>query len=1135
MPTGTPYHSFALPYPIRVDNFTDTIDDLPPPYNRPALHLLTHTHSDHIAGLAAKSFAYRVICSPDAKEMLLRHEVYAERSLHDHEYRAEKKRTFGHLKIEPYVMPNGQKFYTGSRDLLHPVPLNTPTEFDVSDNETVTITLLDANHCPGAVMFLIEGPRGSVLHTGDLRAEPWFLSSMTRNPFLQPYLADSAEDLRVFVARREGTHAEAAGLVRTLEAMYLDTACLLSPVVVPSKGHAVQGLVELIALFPSSTYFFINSWTWGYEDVLKGIARAFHCKIHFDRYKHSIYSQLSDPFLRAIGTRDASATRFHACERFDRCSFVDVPPYHFGSMGAVAPLSKEGKKVVYVNPMTMSCAGWETYKATIKRQVLTGVNVDSLLVPLSRHSPLPELMNFVSLFRPRRVIPNTLDPSLNGLDWGAMSRMFSGCLSSATAFSPFASITAPPCPLVSHPSIAHLPGPAGLSSTYELGRISRASEDEDVDAAYSNLVGPSDAADKWGEKGGKKRKVEVLKAWLGGGRRRGFGRSDGGYEDEVEAAESQGTPRPVAGPSRLAGPSTSAYPSVTAHVKTPRRYVNDDSDESSYEGGSDEHAKVAWTLFGGGDVDDPCKNLALSSPQSQSQRDRPVAVEIDGNMLPTPTTSPILHQRRLVVKGKGKERTTDDVFESPAQHPFTTPTKQHLEHTATELIMLPTTINLSPLPPSSPLSRIVSFSSACTSPFASFDNLRRSDRAPDASEEKQTNAEGSSGSQPFACLDNVMLQEDLLGIPSQVHAPRQPQTQTQSQSQQTPRLRRRQRSPSSDMGAVSDLENLGEVPARKRVRIDREGSDVRLEVDGDAKLEPAKLALSESIQRQCLPSLTSPRRHTSKCDVDASVISPVAFSPTVHHVTETDAVVRASAVGVGVALSSERRNTSAVLPRALRSTPTISFRIRKRLDRDSSSLKAGKMAPTPEISLPLPSQLTKPAVSTSTPALLPPTRLTSPPQNTPSVSALTASKTIPILDSRTLDTTISSTSAHPPVSPRTAARRAERAERRLITEKLRLARPDLADRTKPSRRGTPRLEKEIASVSFPAVDSSRASSSCRVGGESGGTRGSSSKLTGEDAKVDWEKSRQLAAKVREAVKSGRRAGDVLPRLTCLQR
>lgn len=177
-----------------------------------------------------------------------------------------------------------------------------------------------------------------------------------------------------------------------------------------------------MALFPSSTHFFINTWTWGYEDVLKAVAHAFHCKvfdslllplaseilhiclspfilrdcfthitriyalltvpvpkIHFDRYKHSIYSHGSDPFLRALGTRDAASTRFHACERFDRCSFVDVPPYDYGNKGTVAPPSKEGKKVVYVNAVNMSCACWEGYQAEIRRRVLRGENVDSLV------------------------------------------------------------------------------------------------------------------------------------------------------------------------------------------------------------------------------------------------------------------------------------------------------------------------------------------------------------------------------------------------------------------------------------------------------------------------------------------------------------------------------------------------------------------------------------------------------------------------------------------------------------------------------------------------------------------------------------------------------------------------------------
>ncbi len=114
MPPGAPYNSFVLPYRIRVDSFAT----LSSQDTTPVLHLLSHTNSDHITGLSARNFGYTVICSQDAKEMLLRHEVYGERNLYANDLRAEKTRTFAHLRVDPVVSSDGSMFYTGSRDLL---------------------------------------------------------------------------------------------------------------------------------------------------------------------------------------------------------------------------------------------------------------------------------------------------------------------------------------------------------------------------------------------------------------------------------------------------------------------------------------------------------------------------------------------------------------------------------------------------------------------------------------------------------------------------------------------------------------------------------------------------------------------------------------------------------------------------------------------------------------------------------------------------------------------------------------------------------------------------------------------------------------------------------------------------------
>lgn len=68
----------------------------------------------------------------------------------------------------------------------------------------------------------MEGSKGAVLHTGDFRAETWFLESLKRNPFIQRYICKSRT-------------LPSVDVLPTLDAIYLDTACLLSDYEVPPK------------------------------------------------------------------------------------------------------------------------------------------------------------------------------------------------------------------------------------------------------------------------------------------------------------------------------------------------------------------------------------------------------------------------------------------------------------------------------------------------------------------------------------------------------------------------------------------------------------------------------------------------------------------------------------------------------------------------------------------------------------------------------------------------------------------------------------------------------------------------------------------------------------------------------------
>ena len=96
------------------------------------------------------------------------------------------------------------------------------------------------------------------------------------------------------------------------------------------------------------------------------------CQIHVDRYKQAIYSHLAhEPFLASIITRNERSRRFHACERFNRCSEVEV--------NGRASHTCSGAHVVYVNPVNMTRAAWASYLTETKQKLANGEEVNNLV------------------------------------------------------------------------------------------------------------------------------------------------------------------------------------------------------------------------------------------------------------------------------------------------------------------------------------------------------------------------------------------------------------------------------------------------------------------------------------------------------------------------------------------------------------------------------------------------------------------------------------------------------------------------------------------------------------------------------------------------------------------------------------
>lgn len=221
--------------------------------------------------------------------------------------------------------------YRHLKKLLKPLPLATPTSIELSPDNKIQVTLLEANHCLGAVMFLIESSSDAILYTGDIRSEPWWVNSLTRSPSIVQYV-------------HSGDHPA----VRRLSKIYLDTtfAVKAKPYrAFPSKAEGLAEILRAVKAYPPTTQFYMHAWTFGYEDVWLALSQALNSQIHLDRYRFETYTSVrrsqgpgfevkEAPALcgfmvgnvqhRGILTRDPTV-RLHSCEKGSGCPMLVRP------------------------------------------------------------------------------------------------------------------------------------------------------------------------------------------------------------------------------------------------------------------------------------------------------------------------------------------------------------------------------------------------------------------------------------------------------------------------------------------------------------------------------------------------------------------------------------------------------------------------------------------------------------------------------------------------------------------------------------------------------------------------------------------------------------------------------------------
>lgn len=278
-----PFYKVLQGMPIAVDAFRyGTIPSV-------TAYFLTHAHSDHYTNLSSNWKSGPIYCSECTANLII------------------------------HMLAVDRKW-------VHPLPMDVPTV--IPNTSGVTVTLIEANHCPGSCLFYFEGPQ--TVNAGDSAFKSLFVGSSKTFRYLH------CGDFRA--SPRHIQHPAVKG--KRIDHVYLDTTYLDSKYTFPPQPLVISACADLAQRISSGystghntptmdswmipngdssrdkakrnkILMVIGTYSIGKERIVKAVAHALQSKVYCDARKRAILLCQADPELDALLTSDPLVARVH--------------------------------------------------------------------------------------------------------------------------------------------------------------------------------------------------------------------------------------------------------------------------------------------------------------------------------------------------------------------------------------------------------------------------------------------------------------------------------------------------------------------------------------------------------------------------------------------------------------------------------------------------------------------------------------------------------------------------------------------------------------------------------------------------------------------------------------------------------